>query len=219
MIVSNDLIALHGYAFVPRLLPHLLLPALVDVIGTLATMESGSAYSTLEPMPEQHASPVSYSGMYGMGEFPFHTDLAHWRQPPRFLLLRCVTGFREVPTLLVDGHQLIERIGPGRLSRALVRPRRPRDGSIPLLRLYQRSDADSLLRWDSKFIAPSGRAGTEAYNEMQVAIAETTPIHIELQEPADTLIVDNWRMLHARGGIPEHCKGRRVERAYLGKIT
>lgn len=219
MIVSKDLIALQGYAFLPRLLPHLSLPALVDEIGTLATMESGSAYSTLEPTLEQHASPVSYSGMYGFGEFPFHTDLAHWRQPPRFLVLRCLTGFREVPTLLVDGHHLIQRIGPGRLSRALVRPRRPRNGRISLLRLYQKGEAEGLLRWDSKFIAPSGSAGTEAYAEMQAAIAETTPIRIELQEPADTLIVDNWRMLHARGDIPEHCKGRRVERAYLGEIA
>lgn len=218
-MVSSRQVALQGYAFASRLLPHLSLQDLVNEIGVASIMESGSAYSTLKPTSEQEASPVSYSGMYGLGEFPFHTDLAHWRKPPRYLLLRCVKGFQEVPTLLVDGHQLIADIGPGRLSSALVRPRRPREGKNSLLRLYERSDDDSILRWDTTFIAPSGRAGTEAYAAMQVAIAASSPIRVELQDEADTLIVDNWRMLHARGEIPEHCQGRRVERAYLGEIA
>jgi L-asparagine oxygenase len=72
---------------------------------------------------------VAYSGIYGLGCFPFHTDLAHWRVPPHYLLLRCMTGYSDVPTLLVDGQALIDAVTLDVLIRAIFMPRRPRNGA------------------------------------------------------------------------------------------
>src|SRR5690606_39074406 len=120
--------------------PQLPTTELASQIGALAEMENGSPFSALAPMARAHASPVSYSGIYGLGEFPFHTDLAHWRQPPRYLLLRCVVGFKAVRTFLIDGRQLVDQLGASTFSRALVRPRRPRDGRLALLRPSDKTD-------------------------------------------------------------------------------
>src|SRR6202000_1586974 len=41
------------------------------------------------------------SSRHGTGAFPFHTDGAHWREPPRFLILHCDDdGEATRPTLL-----------------------------------------------------------------------------------------------------------------------
>lgn len=38
------------------------------------------------------SGPNTYSGLFGLEEFPLHTDLAHWHSPPRYILLRVLTS-------------------------------------------------------------------------------------------------------------------------------
>ena len=45
---------------------------------------------TLEPKSLDEAPPNTFSGRYGRSAFPFHTDLANWTTPPRYVLLRAV---------------------------------------------------------------------------------------------------------------------------------
>lgn len=207
-----------GYALIRELRPELALQTLVEDLGKVADMGAGRAFSVLTPTPAQNASPVSYSGLYGLGMFPFHTDLAQWRRPPRYLVLRCLVGFLEVPTLLLDGSKLTELVGRNRLARALVRPRRPLDGKLSLLRLYEKEASNGRIRWDEKFIEPSGATGTSVSREFRSAIASLDPIIVDLHQPGDTLIVDNWRMLHSRGPVPDHCLARRIDRAYMEEV-
>jgi L-asparagine oxygenase len=75
----------------------------------------------LTPKRVEDAPANTYSGNYGLGPFPVHTDLAHWYVPPRYFLLRCVVGSDDVPTVLVDGARLIAKLGVSTLSRALMR--------------------------------------------------------------------------------------------------
>jgi L-asparagine oxygenase len=86
------------------------------------------------------AAPNTYSGIYGLQHFPFHTDLAHWSQPPRYFLLRCAQGYADVPTLLLDGNVIIEAVMKDILSRAIFRPRSPRQGVLPALRLFESTE-------------------------------------------------------------------------------
>ncbi len=37
------------------------------------------------------------------------------------------------------------------------------------------------------------------------------------ENPGDTLVVDNWRMLHARSAVPMTQRSRKIHRAYLSK--
>jgi len=43
---------------------------------------------SLLAMPEERAPKNSMSGLFGLGEFPPHTDVAHWHTPARYVLLR-----------------------------------------------------------------------------------------------------------------------------------
>jgi alpha-ketoglutarate-dependent taurine dioxygenase len=42
--------------------------------------------------------------------------------------------------------------------------------------------------------------------------------YVYLSQPGDTLIIDNWRMLHGRSAVQQSEKDRLLERAYLSDI-
>jgi alpha-ketoglutarate-dependent taurine dioxygenase len=188
-------------------------------LGRVVRLGAGPAVHNLTPVATEKSTPNTYSGIYGLETFPFHTDFAHWRYPPRYLMLRCVVGFEEVPTLLIDGSRLVQQVGGSSLSRSLVRPRRPVRGKLPLLRLYQTIGCDCLLRWDEMFFRPAGPIGKAGIQALRGAIAHENPISVALARGGDTLILDNWRMLHARSAIPHGCDDRLLERAYLEALN
>jgi L-asparagine oxygenase len=169
-------------------------------------------------IPRASETPNTYSGIYGLERFPFHTDLAHWRLPPRYLLLRCLKGYDDVSTLLVDGEALIEEVTVNILSRAIVKPRRPRAGTFPFLRLCESDDAGYRLRWDEMFLKPASPVGEVADQRVRAYLACCAPLYIALARPGDTLLIDNWRMLHARSPVPVGREDRRIERIYLGRL-
>lgn len=187
-------------------------------LGKVLTLREGSPVHRLRPTPKDDATPNSYSGIYGLDVFPFHTDMAHWRHPPRFMMLRCVVGFEEVPTLLADGAEIVRKADEGVLARALVQPRRPVKGRLPLLRIFQPSESFGIIRWDDKFFRPASRAGEHGVESFRAALGTVSKHSIALVDRGDTLVIDNWRMLHARSPVPPGCKGRILERAYLEQL-
>lgn len=207
-----------GYAVLPRFAVGEEGPDAVSRIGDAVRLGQGPAVHRIVPTEREASTANTYSGLYGLGGFPFHTDMAHWQAPPRFLVLRCVVGFPEVPTLLLDGIGIMDSVGAGTLTRALVQPRRPVRGRMPLLRLHQPGEGFGLLRWDEVFIRPASRAGETGVERFRKALASSPVTKVTLSEPGDTLVVDNWRMLHARAPVPAGCEGRILERAYLEKL-
>src|SRR5688500_1379294 len=71
-------------------------------LGEIVHLEGISEIQTLAPCNKDEAGTNRYSGLYGVEEFPLHTDMAHWHVPPRYFLLRCVQPTDNVPTYLVD---------------------------------------------------------------------------------------------------------------------
>lgn len=187
-------------------------------LGKVLTLGEGSPVHQLRPTPKDNAAPNSYSGIYGLDVFPFHTDMAHWRHPPRFIMLRCVVGFEEVPTLLADGAEIVREADEDVLARALVQPRRPVRGRLPLLRIFQPSEGFGIIRWDDKFFRPASRAGEHGIESFRAALGTVSKHSIALVERGDTVVIDNWRMLHARSPVPPACEGRILERAYLEQL-
>lgn len=210
-------IAEQGYILVPEHRPGADIVEVANEFGTPLTPWEGGLVQTLTP--REDAAPNTYSGNFGLKRFPFHTDLAHWRRPPRHLLLRCLIGYQDVPTSLVDGRWLIEAVSRDLLARAIFKPRRPRDGALALLRLFEPAadDAD-LLRWDEVFLRPASRVGDIVDAHVRDWLAQSTPLSIALFRPGDTLIIDNWRMLHARSSIPQGREDRLIQRVYLGGL-
>lgn len=189
-----------------------------SALGKVLTLGEGSPVHQLRPTPKDKTTPNTYSGIYGLDDFPFHTDMAHWRHPPRFIMLRCVVGFEQVPTLLADGVEIVREVDVNVLARALVQPRRPVKGRLPLLRIFQPSEGFGIIRWDDKFFRPASRAGEHGVESFRAALGTVSRHSIALVERGDTIVIDNWRMLHARSPVPPTCEGRILERAYLEQL-
>jgi len=219
MISIGDEVRNVGYVHLSAYEPGRSPEEVLQLIGMPLSLGTGSPVHQLTPKPKEGSTPNTYSGIFGYDQFPLHTDLAHWRSPPRFLVLRCIRGFSDVPTLLVDGARIISCSGGGVFSRTLVRPRRPVRSSLPLLRLYDRQRGErGLLRWDEVFIRAATEKSELGVEKFREALARTGPIKVSLVREGDMLVVDNWRMLHGRSVIRADSQGRMLERAYLEKL-
>ena len=204
-----------GYTVLPRYRVGAPAEAVFSDFGVLTSVRVDRLIQYLTPKSQNEAGATSYSGMYGLARFPLHTDLAHFRKPPRYLALRCVMGFKEVSTILLDGEALVQEVGHSLLSRALVKSRRPQNGRFVLMQLLQQTGSSKLIRWDDVFLKPASISGELGMSMVREAINTLPTVSIALSEPGDTLVVDNWRMLHARSPVPLGCEGRLIERAYL----
>lgn len=206
-----------GYAMLPRLAANVGTDAVAAHLGQPIAAWDGPIVHEL--VPRADAAPNSYSGIFGLGRFPFHTDLAHWRVPPRYIVLRCVRGYADVTTQLVDGAAIAAQVGPIEMRRALVTPRRPSLGRFDMLRLSQREVSADVLRWDEVFLKPASRVGERVFVRVRSCIEDALPAPIALVDPGDVAIIDNWRMLHARPAIAANRRDRWLERVYLKDLA
>lgn len=213
----TDQIRKSGYVFLSNYRPNASIVDIAKDFGKPFVPWEDGLVQTLVPRSE--AAPNSYSGIFGLNHFPFHTDLAHWRTPPRYLLLRCVKGYADIPTMLVDGNDLIDAISLDLLARAIFKPRRPRDGSVSLLRLCEPIEDNFRFRWDEIFLKPASKIGEVANLRIREWLPACNPTSLSLVELHDMLLIDNWRMLHARSRIPPGRESRMIERIYLEELN
>jgi hypothetical protein len=87
----RDVLGRDGWVMLPGRADQL--EALGFALGVpVASRFGGSVIDVLEPRSPSNASPRSLSANYGLGHFPFHIDGAHWRIPPRYVLLACAAN-------------------------------------------------------------------------------------------------------------------------------
>lgn len=162
-----------------------------------------------------------YSDIYGRKRFPFHTDLAHWAVPPRYLLLRCVKGAVGVSTGVLNSAHFLNIVGRNGAKRALFRSRNPvsnlSNGSV--LPLLQEKDGSEIFRWDPQFLTPMNGFASELRDKILNGESECMRAaeYFSLQKPNDALVVDNWRFLHCRRPVPDGVE-RVIERVYLEEL-
>ena len=213
-------VATDGYAFIPRHRPDLPTVEAVSLLGVPLKLIGFSTVQELRPREASNAAPNTYSGNFGIGEFPMHTDLAHWAIPPHYLVLRCIHGAPEVVTSVIDGNILIDDLGSTLLRRTLVQPRRPLRNGKQLLRLMDCFDdcVTPMLRWDSVYLRPATAESETAYSLVSKHIASITKEDVVLLAPGDTLVLDNWRMVHRRSPVPATMVSRHIDRVYVGAL-
>lgn len=217
----NKSISTVGYALIRKFEPTIPSAEVFSRLGVVDFIEGQNSIQTLTPKTQIEASPNTYSGKFGMGEFPLHTDLAHWSIPPRYLVLRCIRGSTKIATHLLDGNILSREFGIDVLQRALVQPRRPMKNGRQLLRLLEwADDLESFrLRWDSHFLVPATGASRVVIARICAFLESIEPQEIALRDPGDTLIIDNWRWLHGRSPARAYANLRQIDRVYLGSLT
>lgn len=144
----------------------------------------------IRPLPVSEAPPNTLSSRFGRGAFPFHTDGAHWRNPPKYLLLCCeAVGPGEQPTLL-------KCVKMSEQERA-VSQREPWtvfDGRRSFLTtLLCRTGT---IRYDAACMSPAVPYG-QSVEVINRIVSSPADHHIHW-EPRDLLIVANRRCLHGR---------------------
>lgn len=205
-----------GFVFAPRYRPHLGTATAASLLGAPEEIRGNAAVQRLSPKRVEESTPNVYSGNFGLAAFPLHTDLAHWFCPPRFLLLRCLRGDSRVASCIVPWTQALKDFAQSKATRARFRPRRARNGQIYLLPFCVAFSGVTLRRWDSLFLKPDNTEANDLARHLELGTQPVTKL--VLRDPGDTLIIDNWRVLHGRTAIPSPRSIRLVERVYLREI-
>lgn len=207
-----------GYALIHAYQPQSSTLEVAESIGSVITIPNMDAVQGLRPQPKHKAPANIYSGNYGLGAFPFHTDLAHWYLPPRYLLLRCVIPAAEVVTFLLHFESALADLNAVSIRRALCRPRRRLNGHLALLRLVQPMPTRALFRWDQLFLTVANDPAREIEDHLRTICPENVDTRIVFKSPGDTLIIDNWKIMHGRSAVPEGGLNRLIERVYLSEV-
>ena len=183
-----EAIETHGYSLIQCHKPYTPSIEALSDFGQIDTLEGLNTVQTLTPQDLLEAPPNTYSGNFGVAEFPLHTDLAHWAVPPRFLALRCIKGSENIATRLLDGRALIAHFGLELLRTIILLPRRPMQNGKQLLQLLERVESSNQfrLRWDSIYLKPATKYSSEQLTNVLAFISNSQPIELILLERGDT---------------------------------
>ncbi len=151
----------------------------------------------LQPRSASAASGASLSSVFGRQSFPFHTDGAFLPLPPRWILLRAIEVSESAPPTLVvtvDALALSER-DVALLERPLwtVTGRRPFLGSV----IERHPTVAALFRFDPCCMKPRTTSASKAQKLIEERAATEPPRAIHWRN-GRTVLIDNWKALHAR---------------------
>lgn len=139
--------------------------------------------------------------MHGYSQFPWHTDGAVARRPPRYVILHSPVANR-TPTQVVD---LSQQIGAQGALRSLVLLARWA-GEVRYVSAFERLGRTQLYRWDPdklEFTHPS-----------ELTLDWVEDVSYQWEE-GGTLVLDNWRCAHRRKAVDGSDRSRRLWRKYL----
>lgn len=203
-----------GYSFVRGVRDTDLIHA-VQQLGTLRVdPRSPEPVREIRPQAVQFAKENTLSSRYGTDAFPFHTDTAHWDRPARYLALYCVDpGEGKRPTLIQDSRLWrLDEVERDLACRALwktghLRPR--------LCMLAECTEGELAIRYDMDCMRPMTREARELEALIEDRISRSGQTQIDWQ-PDSLLIIDNRRMVHARGKSYRPDTSRVLKRMLVG---
>jgi hypothetical protein len=196
------------------------LTSLATGLGNIVSPAHKTACHLLRATTTTEARQNTYSSRFGLQAFPFHTDLANWTTPPRYVLLRHHSGDGGVPTLLLDAFPIIDTLGIERF-RAGLWSARGSQGRFLCNVLSSRRRA-ALFRWDACGMKPENEHATVASAALIECINEMQGRHstaVRLGEQNAFLVIDNWRTMHARPPIPAGSVSRTLERLFIAEAA
>lgn len=148
--------------------------------------------SVLRPIASDSAHPASISALVGSARQPLHTDGAHLRRPPRWVVLHAEQP-NDTPTLLC---RLRRSAGKGATVPATA------DGGVFKVTNGQDRFLSTLWtdatgwRWDPGCMQPGDQRAREAA-QFLASLEDQCEQH-DWTESNQVLVIDNRQMLHAR---------------------
>jgi L-asparagine oxygenase len=168
----------------------------------------------LELLEASVARPLSLSAQHGLGAFPYHTDCAHHRIPPRYCAMRlseCDGACR--PTLLKDVLPCITSAEWDILSHEcwIASPGRSRF----IATIGNKAAHARYLRFDEGCMRPALPKSSKSQLVLRNIIEAIKPVEINWHKDY-ILVLDNWRVMHSRpASMPDVQEGRRVLKRIL----
>ncbi len=204
----------HGFEFIDDSRKCLTIREMAEGFGEIFKVPTLPLVQTLLPKIDKKEQPNTYSSIFGLGAFPFHSDLAHWQIPPRYILLRCAQPNEQVSTLLMRSRDVLPDHRMLIAKRGLFMPRRRMEHRSFFLRISE----PQFWRWDSVFIRPANEVARKLKQVVESSLKTALFEEIRFTAPGQVLIIDNWSMLHARSAIAGESVARSVERVYLSRV-
>ncbi|MBK1884675.1 TauD/TfdA family dioxygenase [Luteolibacter pohnpeiensis] len=184
-----------------------LLDLAIELGSPVAESSSGDLVRIISPGQTANNS-NSLSSRYGMAAFPFHTESAYWRVPPRYLMLHCISpGHGNRPTGYIDTAPRLSSLG-AILESAQYRIRRS-TGSF-LVRCVERTETGIRVRADAECMLPMMKTRDPLNEFLLPGLDDTATWHSWTSN--DLLILDNWRMMHGRGSATNLDPDRKLAR-------
>lgn len=204
----------NGFVNLGTLSPQLNTVIVANQIGKIIRVSGTSEVQKLSPRDKNELPQNTYSGNFGLGNFPLHTDLAHWSEPPRYFLLRCIVPDPEVVTSVINFKTALQELKALTIARALFKPRRKLENRQFLLRFNR----NQVFRWDRTFLIPENKEAIEVA-ECINNIKQQNVQSFRLLERGQVFLIDNWRVLHGRSKIGDKSSTRLIERVYLSEVN
>lgn len=133
-------------------------------------------------------------------------------------MLRCLHPAEKVLTCLMHRKVITDQLESNIVRRALFMPRRKVGGRYSLLSLVQDFEGEQILRWDGLFIKPENKEAQIVAGMMKALRCSDADQHVIFRHPGDTLILNNWVMLHGRSAVPLSETSRLLERVYFSEV-
>lgn len=159
---------------------------------TRATRGHPEDADELRPVAQAQARLSSLSAVYGSGEQPLHTDGAHFRRPARWLLLASAET-SSVPTLYwsYNSTEVDAQLGDALREGLFTVVSGPNSFLAP-------ARSATMLRFDPGCMRPSDSRALVAADFLSTR--KSAALEHAWGEPNKFLLLDNHRVLHARGG-------------------
>lgn len=164
---------------------------------------------TLTAINRTVATAGTKSALRGLDGFPPHTDEAYRPVPPRFLLLRSISGATESTTDIYPF--LADKISESLLSGLSSGLWAWRGFRIPHICAVWENDR---LKWDEDCMRPLDQLAKRAHSEFQMFIMSAPKVSYTWSNRLSVLLIDNWKTMHARGPVPVD-ERREIERLYV----
>ncbi len=175
--------------------------ALMQVSKKLGTPMKGRNAQTVEvltPKNTDEAHQNSLSVQYGKGELPFHVDASHHQIPSRYLVFACSCAEGDVaPTVLLNVSEL--GLGENDVVALETGVFLVKNGRHSFYANIKRPDAP-FFRWDPGCMFPQDSIAEAVARKLSHLYLLPAVRTINWSTGA-LLVVDNWRMLHARGAV------------------
>jgi L-asparagine oxygenase len=204
----------NGCVYLESLEPEMDTQSIAQKIGKVISSPDFLTVQSLTPKDKVSATKNMYSGNFGLDEFPLHTDMSHWYRPPRYFILRASVPASGVATTVLNHRYCLEGISEETVRRAIFQPRRKIENKTFFLRILE----ENIFRWDEVFIVPKNKDAHVVSQHIAACKQDDRIIKFFLDKPGDTLLIDNWQVLHGRTAIPASGINRKIERVYLSEV-